>query len=261
LGDCCKKDPSQRLTFNQITDKYEKLKQFHNILEELEKTDAIIEEIWNDAMSICTASNRGFEFNSFFSFLIEHFSLTQEKHEEQRYYLKQALRLPFGRMPLNRDPDYISREYFGIVCNLFKFTDAKDPGFIERILDVFKAEWFYGCVDREDVQRKIEDKSQKDMRGSSGWIQSILSLSGNSTISPVNFIVRYANSKRFCFTYKMKDTWYHNNIEPQDAYKRHGYSNFVSEYAKATLSWPTPLKYTVIPNIEKSFVPYKAKKH
>jgi len=59
------------------------------------------------------------------------------------------------------DPKNITLENFRIVCNIFKLSKNKDDTFIRRIVEVFKAEWFYGSVDRLESQRQLEVQADK----------------------------------------------------------------------------------------------------
>jgi len=174
--DCCKRVPSERLTFCKIIEKYK----MNEILKELDKTETEIQNIWKKAISKCKGDKDNIDFKKFLLFLIDYFRL-KNKHEE-KYYLKEALRLPFFLQLGAADPTSITYDHFGAVGRLFKFIKKKDDGFIQRIVELFKSDWFYGTVDRTEAIKQLEANKRK------GY-----------------FIVRFANSKQLCFTYQKQD--------------------------------------------------------
>jgi len=136
------------------------------------------------------------------------------------------------------DPTKMSRVNFSSIGRLFKFTKKKDDTFIQRIVEVFKADWFYGSVDRNDAQNQLEAFSNK------------------KTDHHNYFIIRFANSKQLCFTYKANNNWENSNIEPDLAFKE-GYSKYVSKYQP--LKMVVSLKHEAVPSLQKTFLPYKKK--
>jgi len=237
LGDCCKRDPSQRLSFSKIIQKYDKAK-LTNILSELDITAGITTEIWKAA----TSDGKEIPFKKFIEFLVDYFSIKPDT--EEHHYLKEALRLPSLLKQQAPDPQTITFEQFSIICQLFKINKEKDDGFIKRIVEVFKADWFYGCVDRTDAQNKLERFKAK--KGSSGWFSS----------PPVLFIIRYANSKQLCFTYQKKDgTWENSNIDPNIAIQDNGYVQYITKYQKSMLG----LKHELVPHLQKTFSSFPIK--
>jgi len=237
--DCCKKKPDERLTFSKIIDKYVKTQYFKEILKELDATENIILYIWENALKAGSPTlpkeNKEIEFTKFYDFLIKHFRL---KKPEEIYYLKEVLRLPYFLKLGVPDPPTMTRENFAVIGSLFKFTKKRDDSFIERMLEVFKAEWFYGTVDRLEAQKQLE----------------ALTKSKNST-TPY-FIVRFANSKQLCFTYKKKDgNWDHSNIEPGVALERESYAKYIEWWAQTNR-----IKHDPVTSLQKSFQPYNPPK-
>jgi len=114
---------------------------------------------------------------------------------------------------------------------------------------VFKADWFYGCVDRDDAQKKLETLTN-NKRG-------LLS-------PPVFFIVRYANSKQLCFTFQNLDgKWENSNIDPNLAFQDNGYVKYVTQFQKnmeAKMNqhiWNShKFTHETVPNILKTFKPF-----
>jgi len=113
----------------------------------------------------------------------------------------------------------MTQEYFMIVCDLFKIYKLSDNDFIRRIVDTFKEDCFYGCIERESAERLIKDQESTHFF---------------SFLIPTYYIVRYARSKRLTITYKKKDQkdWNHCIIEPFSAMKENGYSRYFSRYQK-----------------------------
>jgi len=165
LLECCKRDPKERPTFRKIIDKYEK-KLFPQILVELDLTESLIQEIWDKAAEHCKLPKnpREIEFQQFYEFLVKYFALNPEKKPEEVYYLKEALRLPFFYKLGQSDPKNMPRDNFGILARLFRFGKKKDETFIQRIVEVFKSDWFYGTVDRTEAQNKLEDLAKRKKR-------------------------------------------------------------------------------------------------
>jgi len=162
LLDCCKPDPSQRISFKEILEKSDKL--FPKILVELDVTESISQKIWDDAILQLKPQEKGIlDFKGFFKFLCDKYFILKPKTEE-RHYLKAALRLPYMLKQGQDDPKNITLENFRIVCNIFKLSKNKDDTFIRRIVEVFKAEWFYGSVDRLESQRQLEVQADKKKR-------------------------------------------------------------------------------------------------
>jgi len=122
-------------------------------------TDTLILIIWEKAMKDCKATTKDIEFKKFYDFLLEYFHL--EKKPEESHYLKEALRLPTLKKLNEPDPNYISYDDFAILGRLFKLTKKEDESFIKRIVEVFKADWFYGCVDRTEAQRQLDALQKK----------------------------------------------------------------------------------------------------
>jgi len=155
LMDCCKLKPADRLSFRKIIDKEKKI--FPEILRELDLTETLIEDIWDKALK--EYNTKDIEFSKFHEYLIKYFKL--EKKPEEAYYLKEALRLPFLLKLGEQDPKYMTRDNFGILARLFKVTKKNDDSFTTRIVEVFKADWFYGSVDRNESQKQLEYLTKK----------------------------------------------------------------------------------------------------
>jgi len=161
--DCCKRTPKDRLTFRKILDKYEKGQLIDNILKDLDVTETYIQTIWEKASLKCKATNsKDIDFKKFYEFLIQYFHLL--KKPEEAHYLKEALRLPFFLKLEQPDPTIMTRENFGQLGKIFMLTKKKDSGFIQRMVEVFKSEWFYGFVDRLEAQNQLEALSKKRKR-------------------------------------------------------------------------------------------------
>jgi len=185
-------------------------------------------------LSKCKAT-KDIEFNKFYEYLIKYFTL--QKKPEESHYLKEALRLTFFIKSSDPDPSKMTSDNFGVLGRLYKFTKKKDDTFIQRIVEVFKADWFYGYVDRAEVQNQLEALTKRK--------------SDNCTY----FIVRFANSRQFCYTYKKDgNNWENSNIEPDKALKE-GYAKYVSHYQKLKI-----LKHETVVSLQKSFTPYSTKK-
>jgi len=111
----------------------------------------------------------------------------------------------------------------------------KDNDTIKRVVEVFKADWFYGFIDRVEAEKQLKALADK-----------------NKNSTHTNFIVRYANSRQFCFTYQKKDLGFeHSNIEPGLALSSGGYEKYVSNYKRMVL------KHEPV-SLRKSFSPYKS---
>jgi len=228
LLDCCKINPSQRLSFEKLEAKYDSKEDdlFSKILQEMDNTATVINKIWNDAISSkkISPTAQGVEFKKFFEFLTNDcFKLTS--NGEGYHYLLQALRLPFWIKPYDEDPKYISREQFEKVCNLFKFTKEDEKSsydnFIKRIVDIFSRKWFYGSVQRENVQAALDKKGSP--------------LIFNWWTSTINYIVRFSAQGQFCITFKNKSspTGFENaTIDPTAALNADGYSSYIKKYKK-----------------------------
>jgi len=228
LVECCKRAPNERVTFRKIIDKHEKV-QFPQILKDLDLTETLIQSIWESALKECKVT-KDIEFKHFYDYLTKYFKI---KKPEEAYYLKEALRLPFLLKLGEPDPTYMTRDNFGILAKLFRFTKKTDDTFIARIVEVFKSDWFYGCVDRMEAQKHLDVLQQKKSDGLR------------------YFIVRYANSRQFCFTYKKdENNWENGNIEPIQAVKD-GYAKYVSQFHLKLL------RHELIPALQKTFNPYK----
>jgi len=232
LIECCKLAPSNRSSFSKIRDKYEKSQP--QILKKLDLTETLIETIWKKALKKTNLpqTTKEIDFKQFYDFLVNKYFKLQKKPEES-HYLKEALRLPFLLKPGEPDPNFMTRDNFGILARLFKFTKKSDDTFITRIVEVFKAEWFYGFVDRNDAQKQLEFLANKKK--------------SNYTY----FIVRFANSKQFCFTYKKEANWENSNIDSEQVLKVGGYAKYVSTYQLKVL------KHEPILSLHKAFVPFK----
>jgi len=239
LLNCCK--PENRLSFGQIVKISEKDDFFPQILKELDLTETVINKIWELAVKfpLEVVSKDTFKFKDFYEFLVK-FLILEDKPEEA-HYLKQALRLTYFIKASEKDPQNIPLENFSIVCKLFKFANENDKeGFVQRIAEVFKADWFYGSVDRMDAQKQLEDLTTKKKCNS------------------MYFIVRYSNSKQFCITFLRKEKdpkgnpWWENAIiDPALAVKDGGYVNYVTNFK------PSLLKHEPVPTLAKTFKPYK----
>jgi len=127
----------------------------------------------------------------------------------------------------------MTRENFGILAGLFKFTKKKDDTFLQRIVEVFKAPWFYGSVDRAEAEKQLEPSAKKQT-------------------DYIYFIVRFCNAKKFCFTFKKDNKWEHCNIEPADGFSEGGYDKYVLKYR------PKTMKHEPISSLQKTFAPYTA---
>jgi len=205
LMDCCHLEPSKRSPFHEIKKKI----QYPQILQELDKTESLTEKIWGEA----TKSDH-MPFNSFYIFLSKYFGL--KKNTEEAHYLKELLRLSFTLKVGETEPANMTYDNFRVICRLFKINQERDKGFIERMIEVFRSDWFYGYVDREDAQKQLD----------------ALAISKKKKDPPTNYIVRFANSKKLCVTFKKKDgTWENANIEPHVAMEHCGYISYVNEYA------------------------------
>jgi len=124
LLDCCKIDPAQRLSFVQLQ-KYDN-NYFTKILQELDITATIFEQIWKEASTKLKPTDKGIDFSTFSKFLAgEYFKL--DPNSDEYHYLIQALRLPFWLKVNDEDPPFISRSQFEIVCTLFKFSSESNP--------------------------------------------------------------------------------------------------------------------------------------
>jgi len=232
------------LSFSKIVELTDKENFFSDILKQLDFTETVIKDIWQEAEKECKEkiSKEGKEtevvgFEKFYQFLSDKY-LVLDKNSDRPHYLKQALRLPILLKATEPDPKYITCDNFGTVCRLFKFTGEKDKeGFIQRIVEVFKAEWFYGCVDRPEVEKQLElYASKKDS-------------------SAFYFIVRYANSKQLCITFrKGSKSFEHANVDPVIAMREGGYFDYVKNFQK------TKLKHELIPTLVKTFKPYSKTK-
>jgi len=229
LMDCCKLKPNDRLNFHKIIKDKEKSK-FPEILKDFDLTETLIEEIWDKALK--EYKTKEIEFSKFHEYLIKYFKL--EKKPEDAYYLKEALRLPFLLKLGEQDPEYMTRDNFGILARLFKVTKKNDDSFTTRIVEVFKADWFYGGVDRIESQKQLEHFSKKKSDGST------------------YFIVRYAGQKQLCFTHqKDAKTWEHSCIETSTAISKEGYSKYVTQYQTRLR-----LKHEPVTSLYKTFNPY-----
>jgi len=227
--DCCKLRPNDRLTFKAIAAKYNE-SYFTQVLKGIDITETLIQNIWDEALLECKAT-KDIEFKKFHEFLIGYFRL---KNPEEKHYLKQALKLPF-LLKTEADPPYMTRDNFGHVGRLFKFTKKKDNDFIKRVVEVFKADWFYGSIDRVECEKQLKALADK-----------------NKNSTPINCIVRYANSRQLCLTYQKKDNVFeHCCIEPADAMSAGGYAKFVTNYYSSKI-----LKHELVSSLRKSFSPY-----
>jgi len=241
LLNCCNPNPENRLSFSKIVEISEKDNFFPQILKELDLTEVVINTIWNEALKSLEVSKDTFKFKDFHKFLVKYLAL--DKKPEEAHYLKQALRLTYFIKSSEKDPPNIPRENFTIVCRLFKFANENDKeGFVQRIVEVFKADWFYGSVDRMDAQKQLEDLTNKKK-------------------SPLMYyIVRYSNSKQFCITFPRKEKdpkgniWEHAIIDADLAVKDGGYFKYVTNF-KQTL-----LKHETVPTLVKTFKPYSKTK-
>jgi len=236
LMDCCKRAPNDRFTFRKIIDKYEK-SQFPQILKELDLTEILIQTIWEKALKVTkTTTKDNIEFKAFYDYLSNKYFKLQKKPEEA-FYLKEALRLPYLLKSGEPDPNLMTRDYFGVLARLFKFTKKKDETFIARIVEVFKADWFYGVVDRMEAQKQLE------------------ALAAKKKDSYIYFIVRFANSRQFCITYKKDaNNWENSNIDPAQALKDGGYAKYVSQLQLKIL------RHELIPSLYKTFLKCEAPK-
>jgi len=198
---------------------------------QIDITESIIQKIWEDALVQCEEKEtKDIPFKTFYPYLIEYFSL-KEKPEEA-HYLKEALRLSFSLKASQPDPSKITLDNFGVIVRLFNFCKEKDEGFIKRMVEVFNADWFYGCVDRMDAQNQLAALTKQ-----------------RKLSNMMYFIVRFANSKQLCFTYQKKDgSWENANIDPNIACTNQGYVNYVKQYSI--------LKYEDV-SIQKTFTQYK----
>jgi len=93
-------------------------------------------------------------FNSFYIFLSKYFGL--KKNTEEAHYLKELLRLSFTLKVGETEPANMTYDNFRVICRLFKINQERDKGFIERMIEVFRSDWFYGYVDREDAQKQLD---------------------------------------------------------------------------------------------------------
>jgi len=258
LLDCCKVNPDQRLSFEQLEAKYDSKEDdlFAKILKELDNTANVTNKIWNDAISskkVTQKAQEGVQFNKFFEFLTDDcFKLA---NPEGQHYLKQALRLPFWLKPNDEDPKYISREQFDKVCFLFKFTKEDEKSgynnFIKRIVDIFSRKWFYGSVVRENVQAALDKKSP-------------LCLSFNWWNATTAYVVRYSNQGQFCITFKNKNDpggFENATIDPTAALNEDGYRSYISKYKRGQQkSRNIYLKYDQKTDLERSFNQFKKNK-
>jgi len=227
LLDCCRASPKQRLSFEQLEEKYDSNKEddlFSKILQEMDNTAAVINKIWNDAISNKVSSTQqGFEFAKFLQFLTNDcFKLKRDT--EGYHYLLQALRLPYWLRPNDDNPKSISREQFEKVCKLFKFTKEDEQSnyqnFIKRIVDLFSQKYFYGSVQRETVQVALDKKNTI----ANWWAATIA------------YVVRYSQQGQFCVTFKNKNVqggFEHATIDPTAALNAEGYSSYIKKYKKS----------------------------
>jgi len=221
---CCKLSPKDRLTFREIIDKYPKC--VSQILKDLDLTETLIESIWSTELK---CKETYIEFNTCHDYLIKYFRL--QKKPEAVHYLKEALRLPFFLKSGQPDPPNMTRDKFGVLGRLFRFTKQKDDGFIERIVELFKSDWFYGCVDREEAQNQLEAFAKKKSDGH------------------IYFIVRFSNSNQLCFTHKNANNgWENSIIEPDRVFTKEGYVKYVEQYQQQKV-----LKHEVFPPAEDIF--------
>jgi len=228
LMECCKLKPSERGSFRKIIEK-EKVR-FSEILRELDLTETLIVEIWDKASN--EYKTKDIEFSKFHEYLIKYFSL--EKKPEEAYYLKEALRLPFLLKLGVQDPKYMTRDNFGILARLFKFTKKNDVSFVTRIVEVFKADWFYGGVDRMESQKHLEHLTKNKPDGST------------------YFIIRYASSKQLCFTFQRDAKWENSVIETSTAISKDGgYSKYVEQFKTRV-----QLKHEPVTTLYKTFKSY-----
>jgi len=226
--DCCKPSPKDRLTFREIIGKYDQ-KSVLQILKELDLTETLIESIWSSELK---CKEQYIDFNTFHAELIKYFRI--QKKPEAIHYLKEALRLPFFLKFGQPDPLHMTRDKFGVIGRIFRFTKQKDDGFIERIVELFKSDWFYGCVNREEAQKQLEAFSKKKSDG-------------------IHFIVRFSNSNQLCFTYKNANIWENSIIEPDRVFTKEGYAKYVEQYQQRSKF----NKHEVVPSLQKTFSPYK----
>jgi len=227
LLDCCKCDPSKRLTFSQLFGNKNTFNE--TILKELDLSLKLADEIWKEAMQN-EKDAKEIEFKEFFQFLLQKFAL--KENNEQSHYLKQAIRVIYTKKPNDNDPSTMTLDHFRTLCRLFALTEH-DEDFIRRIVEVFEAPWFYGCVERTDAENQLTLANKKKTEN--------------------YFIVRYASSKKLCFTFQMKNLPFdHQNIEFNDAVKSDGYVNFVHAYTKKK-----GLIHTPITGLPKTFKPFK----
>jgi len=215
LMDFCKRTPSDRLTFRKIIDKFEKNQSQNQILKELDFTETLIQIIWEKAKEDCKATNdiEPIDFNMFYLFLFGYCQV-KKPEEAHSYYLKEALRLPYFLKLGEPDPKYMTRDNFGVIARLFKLTKKNDDSFLQRIVDLFKEDWFYGGVDRIEAQRQLEATQRKKSDGT-------------------YFIVRFASSKQLCFTFKKDEKepqdWENSTIDTNNALKP-GYAKYISQF-------------------------------
>jgi len=202
----------------------------------LDVTETITDNIWEKALKDCKAKTKdSIEFKKFNDFLVEYFHL--KKKPEEAHYLKEALRLPYFLKLGVPDPTYITRDNFAVLGRLFKFTKKADESFIQRIVDVFKADWFYGGVDRNEAQKQLEAVQKSKSEGT-------------------YFIIRFANSQQLCFTYKKDaNNWDNSNIEASQALK--GYVNYINQY---TAPQQKVFKHEPVKTLQKTFSPYQSPK-
>jgi len=124
----------------------------------------------------------------------------------------------------------MTRDNFGVLGRLFKFSKKKDDSFIERIVELFKADWFYGCVDRAYSQKQLE------------------ALQANKKDGYQYFIVRFANNKQLCVTYFTK-TWENRPIDCGYALKE-GYVKHVTYVTQTKV-----MKHETVPTLQKTYQP------
>jgi len=183
-----------------------------------------MKEIWDTQFKIKHNNNGSVPFEEFFKYLANYFTLSP--NTEGYHFLKQALRMASNRSTGQPDPTEITLNEFKIVCELFRFSKAKDEVFIKRIVELFKQEWFYGFPDRKTTQEILAKA-----KASGGLMDKLW----HNNKTP--YLVRYSLAeKQFVISYydetSKKEKFTHASIPPTEAWLKQGYVNYVDNFVK-----------------------------